>query len=229
VEITLVVSRPQAPEFLDEGSECINYAMAYNFLCGDRDQLAQAREHATLAATGAQMARGQAEWATDRQREARRAQQVYQAWREDHAEDLAADRATTRELAWQTRVAAKAAELDRPAWAAELGEPPTSLRGRRAYRHATRLLSDYRERYQITDPDRALGAEPRGKDMEQRRAHRAYRDAIERLAGKQRAERDRTDRADPGERGQQPARQPHRERAHQHDQAGRDGRERNAG
>jgi hypothetical protein len=190
-------------------------------------ELAQAREHAALAATGAQLARGQAERATDRQREARRAQQVYQAWREAHAEDLAADRAVTRELAWQARVAARSAELERPAWAAELGEPPTNLRGRRAYRHATRLLSDYRDRYQISDPDRALGAEPRHASLEQRRAHRACQDAIERLAGKQRAERDRTERTAPGERDpQQSARQARQARRHRPHRDGRDGRER---
>jgi conjugative relaxase-like TrwC/TraI family protein len=193
-----------------------------------RREVAQAREHAGLAATGAQLARGQAERATDRQREARQAQQGYQAWREDHAEDLAAERATTRELAWQTRVAATAAELDRPAWAAELGEPPASLRGRRAYRHATRLLSDYRDRYQVSDPDRALGAEPRGKNLEQRRAYHACQEAIERVQGKQRAERDRTDRTAPGERGR-PAEQDRRARSYQRDWAGRDGRERDAG
>jgi hypothetical protein len=110
-------------------------------------------------------------------------------------------------------VAATAAELDRPAWTAEPGAPPTSLRGRRAYRHATRLLSADRDRYQVTDPDRPLGPEPRGGDLERRRAHCACRDAVERLAGKQRAERDRTDRAAPGQR----------------DRAGRDGRERDAG
>jgi hypothetical protein len=167
--------------------------------------------------------------AADRQREARHAQQLYQAWREAHGEDLAAQRAVTRELAWQTRVAATAAELDRPAWAAELGEPPISLRGRRAYRHATRLLSDDRDRYQVTDPDRALGPEPRGGDLEQRRAHRACQEAIERVQGKQRAERDRTDRAAPDARdGQRPAQQAHRARPHQHDRAGRGGRERDA-
>jgi hypothetical protein len=195
-----------------------------------RRELAQAREHATLGATGAQLARGQAERATDRQREARRAQQGYLAWREGHAEDLAAERATTRELAWQTRVAAAAAELDRPGWAAELGAPPSSLRGRRAYRHATRLLSDYRDRYAIIDPERALGLEPRNGDLEQRRAHRACQQAIERVQIKQRAERGRTDRTDPGGCDpKQPAWQPRRERAHQGGQAGRDGHERDAG
>jgi hypothetical protein len=157
---------------------------------------------------------------------------VYLAWQAGHAEDLAAQRAVTRELAWQTRVAAKAAELDRPGWAAELGEVPQSVRGRRAYRHAARLLSDDRERYQVTDPDRALGPEPRGGDLEQRRAHRACQDAVERLAGKQRAEHDRTNRAAPGERDPKPPAQSAR-RADldqpDRDRAGRHGRERDAG
>jgi conjugative relaxase-like TrwC/TraI family protein len=190
-----------------------------------RDQLAQARDRAALAATGAQLARGQAERATDRQREARQAHQRHLAWREAHGEDLAAARATTRELAWQTRVAATAAELDRPAWTAELGAPPTSVRGRRAYRHATRLLSDYRDRYEVTDPGRALGPEPRGGDLERCRAHRACQEAIERLAGKQRAERNRQQRDQKAEREtRQPAQQARRARGHD-----RDGRERDAG
>jgi len=190
-----------------------------------RHELAQAREHAALAATAEQLARRQAERAADRQRQARRAQQFYQAWREGHAEDLAADRETTRELGWCSRVAAKATELERPAWTQELGEPPASVRGQRAFRHATRLLSDYRERHAITDPDHALGPEPRGGDLERGRAHRACRDAIERLEVKQRAHRQQRERSP----ADQPARPAGADRARSDRAEERAGREREAG
>ncbi len=66
-----------------------------------------------------------------------------------------------------------------------------------------------------------------GARGQQRRAYRVAREAIERVQVKQRAERDRADRAAPGERdGQQPSQQTRRARLHQHD---RDGRERDAG
>jgi len=68
------------------------------------------------------------------------------------------------------------------------------------------------------------------QDMEQRRAHRACQDAIERVQVKQRAERERTDPADSSERDpQQPAEQAFRTRLPERDRAGRDGRERDAG
>jgi hypothetical protein len=149
---------------------------------------------------------------------------VHLAWREEHAEDLAVDRATTRELGWQARVAAKAAELERPAWTAELGEPPTSVRGRRALRHATGLLSAYRERYQVTDPARALGAEPRGGDLEQRRAYHACQDAVERQEAKQRAEREQMERSPADQPAARPARADRARSVRDDERAGR-GRE----
>jgi hypothetical protein len=36
------------------------------------------------------------------------------------------------------------------------GEPPQSVRGRRVGRQTHALLSDYRQRYGVTDPERAL-------------------------------------------------------------------------
>jgi hypothetical protein len=50
-------------------------------------------------------------------------------------------------------------------------------------------IEQYRERYGITDPERALGPEPRSGDLERRRHHRATRQAIERLQARQRTER----------------------------------------
>ena len=70
-----------------------------------------------------------------------------------------------------------------------------AARARRATRHrqgpahlaeTVSRVEQYRERYQIIDPDRALGPEPRHVDLEQRRHHRAAHQAIERLHERQR-------------------------------------------
>jgi conjugative relaxase-like TrwC/TraI family protein len=168
-----------------------------------RREFTQAREQLVLADTAAKLARQQADRAADRERQARQAQQRRDGWLERHPNAIAQDRELPRVLAWRGRVHAKAAELDRPGWTRELGEPPQGVRGRRAWRQTHALLSDYRQRYGITDPQRALGPEPRRLDPGQRQARREARQAIDRLQAKQRTERqqhldqrerDRTDR-----------------------------------
>jgi conjugative relaxase-like TrwC/TraI family protein len=164
-----------------------------------RRELTEARDRLALAETAAKLARQQADRAADRERQARRVQQEHQAWRERHADLLAGDRARARELAWRGRVDARVAELARPGWLRELGELPTTVKGQRAMQHALAQIEQYRERYGITDPERALGSEPRHAALEQRRHHRAAHQAIERLQARQRAERqqrlDRRERA----------------------------------
>jgi conjugative relaxase-like TrwC/TraI family protein len=155
-----------------------------------RREISQAREQLALAETAQRLARQQADRAADRERAARRAQQLRDGWLERHPAADAEDRELTRVLAWRGRVHAKAAELERPAWTRELGEPPQSVRGRKAWRQTHALLSDYRQRYGITDPERALGPEPRRLDLEQRQARRTTRQAIERLHERQRAHRE---------------------------------------
>jgi hypothetical protein len=166
-----------------------------------RRELAQARDHLALAHTAAQLARQQADRAADRQRQARRAQQQHLAYKERHAGLLTADRARARELAWRHRASLRALELERPGWLRELGQPPVSIKGQRAWRQAATHILQYRERYGITDPDHALGPEPRYADLEQRRHHRATRRVIERLRDRQRTQRDqqigRRERAHP--------------------------------
>jgi hypothetical protein len=197
-----------------------------------RQQLTQAREQLTLADTGQRLARQQADRAADREREVRHAQQRRDGWLERHGDAIAQERELTRVLAWRGRVHATAAELERPAWTRELGEPPASMRGRRAWRQTHALLSDYRHRYGVTDPERALGPEPRRLDPEQRQARRTARQAIERLQVKQRAERqqrlgqperDRTDRSRTRPMRAERARSP------RVDERERGGRERDAG
>lgn len=197
-----------------------------------RRELGQAREQLTLADTAAMLARQQADRAADREREVRQAQQRRDGWLERHPDAIAQDRELTRVLAWRGRVHAKAAELERPAWARELGEPPASVRGRRAWRQTHALLSDYRQRYGITDPERALGPEPRDADLEQRQARRTVRQAIDRFQARQRAEReqrlDRRERAHTDQPLTRPTRAD-RARSPRVDERERGGREREAG
>jgi hypothetical protein len=146
-----------------------------------RRELTQARDQHALAQTAAALARQQADRAADRQRQARRAQQQHLAYKERHAGLLAADRARARELAWRNRAELRALELERPGWLREVGPPPASIKGQRAWRQAAAHILQYRERYGITDPGHPLGPEPRHGDLEQRRHHRATHRVIERL------------------------------------------------
>jgi conjugative relaxase-like TrwC/TraI family protein len=197
-----------------------------------RRQLAQARDRHALAYTAAQLARQQADRAADRQRQARRAQQERIAFQERHAGLLAADRARTRELVWRSRVELRALELERPGWLRQLGEPPATVKGHRTWRQAAAGILQYRERYQITDPDRPLGPEPRQGDLERRRHHRAARQAIQRLQDRQRSQREqRRNRHERTHAGQPPATRSgsRRSRPGPTGERGRTGREREAG
>ena len=66
---------------------------------------------------------------------------------------------------------------------------PASTRGRRAWRHAAAEIEQYRHTYQITDPEQALGLEPRGPG--QRADRQRARTAIARVQAKQHADRSR--------------------------------------
>jgi hypothetical protein len=197
-----------------------------------RRELAGACNHHALAQAAAQLARQQADRAADRQRQARRAQQEHLAWRERHPDLLSGDRARARELAWRGRVDRRAIELERPGWLSELGEPPATVKGQRAWRQAVDRVVQYRERYGIIDPDRALGPEPRRVDLEQRRHRRAAHQAIERLHERQRTMRERRrdwhERAHADQPRTRPSRadQPRSARANERQ---RGGREREAG
>ena len=95
---------------------------------------------------------------------------------------------------------------------------PASTRGRRAWRQAAAQIEQYRHTYHITDPDRALGPEPR--DPAQRADRQRTHAAIERVQAKQRA----TDPSRDLQSTSEPISQP---RPHQ--QRGRQGPERAAG
>ena len=91
-----------------------------------------------------------------------------------------------RALAWQGRATGLAVEADRPGYVLEaLGPVPESTRGRRTWRQAAAEIEQYRRTYHISDPDRALGSDPR--DPTQRADRQRACTAIERVYAKQRA------------------------------------------
>jgi hypothetical protein len=157
--------------------------------------------------------------AHDRERELRQHQQRRDGWLEANAHLGLQYRQVVRTLAWQRRATGLATEQERPGYVLEaLGPVPESTRGRRAWRHAAAEIQDYRHTYGITDPDRALGPEPR--DPAQRADRQRVRGAIERIQTRQRAADRRRDIQSTSERTDQP-----RPRA----QRGRPGPERAAG
>jgi conjugative relaxase-like TrwC/TraI family protein len=149
---------------------------------GHRRELAAARQQRRLAETAERLARRQADRAGTVELAARRAQQQRAGWLEAHPDLARQWREVTGELAWQQRAGAAGVEAERPAWQERaLGPLPGSVRGRRAWRQAAAQLVAHRDRYGIRDPEQALGPEPKGGDLEQRRAWRACRNAAERL------------------------------------------------
>jgi hypothetical protein len=153
----------------------------------------------------------QANRAHDRERELRQHQHVRDGWLEANAHLGPQYRQVMRTLAWQRRATGLAVEADRPGYVLEaLGPVPGSTRGRRAWRQAAAQLEDYRRTYQITDPDRALGPEPR--DPAQRAHRQQVRTAIERVQARQHAT-DRIRDVEPtAERPNQPRPQERRSR-----------------
>jgi hypothetical protein len=152
---------------------------------------------------GLAVATQQANRAQDRERELRQHQQRRDGWLEANAHLGPTYREVVRALAWQGRATGLAVEADRPGYVLEaLGPVPESTRGRRAWRQAAAEIEHYRRTYHITDPDRALGAEPR--DAGQRADRQWVRIAIERVQSKQRTP-DRTHERQPAsERSSQP-------------------------
>ncbi len=128
----------------------------------------------------------QADRAHDRERELRQHQQRRDGWLEANAHLGPQYRQVVRALAWQRRATGLAVEANRPGYVLEaLGPAPASTRGRRAWRQVAAEIEQYRRTYQITDPDHALGPEPR--DLGQRADRQRARRAIERIHAKQRA------------------------------------------
>jgi conjugative relaxase-like TrwC/TraI family protein len=173
----------------------------------------------SLVPGGLAVATQQVDRAHDRERELRQHQQRRDGWLEANAHLGSQYRQVMRTLAWQRRATGLVVEADRPGYVLEaLGPVPASTRGRRAWRHAAAHIEHYRRSYHITDPDRALGAEP--NDLSQRADRQRVRVAMERFQAKQRAADRSRDTQSTGERTSRP--RPHQQR-------GRPGPERAAG
>jgi hypothetical protein len=139
---------------------------------------------------GLAVATQQANRAHDQERELRQDQQRRDGWLEANAHLGPQYRQVVRTLAWQRRATGLAVEADRPGYVLEaLGPVPASTRGRRVWRHAAAEIDHYRRSYQITDPERALGPEPRNPT--QRADRQRARTAIDRVHTRQRADRSR--------------------------------------
>jgi conjugative relaxase-like TrwC/TraI family protein len=152
---------------------------------------------------GLAVATQQANRANDRERELRQHQQRRDGWLEANAHLGPQYRQVVRALAWQRRATGLAIEADRPSYVLEaLGPVPASARGRRAWRQAAAEIQQYRQTYHITDPDRALGPEPR--DPAQRADRQRARTAIDQLHAKQRATERTHDLQSTSERPNQP-------------------------
>jgi hypothetical protein len=168
---------------------------------------------------GLAVATQQANRAHDRERELRQDQQRRDGWLEANADLGPQYQQMVRVLAWQRRATGLAIEQERPGYVLEaLGPVPESTRGRRGWRQAAAEIEHYRCAYQVTDPERALGPEPR--DPAQRADRQRARSAIERVQAKQRAANRSRDTQPTSERTNQP--RPHQQR-------GRSGPERAAG
>ena len=174
-----------------------------------RGDLARARQQYEQAEQAFQVARQQADRAADRERNLRQTQQQYHAHREANPELVAEHRAVMREEAWQRRVAARAVELERPAWSRELGQRPATVKGSRAWDRAVGQVVEYRQRWRVDDAERALGPEPHGTDasLERRQARRHAERAVGRVRELAGDWTDRDERGDhreatrPSERG----------------------------
>jgi conjugative relaxase-like TrwC/TraI family protein len=139
------------------------------------------------------LAARQAERAAQAEVQARAAQQQHEAWAEDHQEVGRDYREVTRELALRSRQRVPFAELEQPAYlTTALGPIPESVRGRRAWRLSARKVEDYRQRYQINDPERPLGQPPtRGQNTEREQAWRHAHSTIQRMQARQQRGLDR--------------------------------------
>jgi conjugative relaxase-like TrwC/TraI family protein len=162
------------------------------------------------------VARQQADRAHDRELTLRQQQQRRAGWLEANAHLGPAYRQVVRELAWQRRATAVAAEHDPPGYLrAELGPVPHSTRGGRAWREAAAAIQDYRRAYGITDLDQALGPAPR--EPTQRAAWQHARTAAQQTKDRQRVtshhERTAATRPTPSNRRHPDAAHPRDERA----------------
>jgi hypothetical protein len=159
----------------------------------DMLRLGRDQQRAGVPAGAEAVAAQQADRTMRREQELRAHQQRRAGWLEAHTGLVTEYRTVVRTLAWQRRargLAHEAIDQDRPAYLREaLGPVPESTRGKRAWRQAAALVSEYRTVYRISDPERALGPIP--QEAAQRADWQRAAATIERVYHKQRvAERD---------------------------------------
>jgi AAA domain len=148
-------------------------------LLGRRRDAEQAQDPTARA-----LAMRQAERAAKAEVDARAAQQQHEAWKDGHQELGRDYTEVARELALRSRQRVAFAELEQPGYLTEaLGPVPESVRGRRAWRQTARAVEDYRQQFQIDDPDRPLGEPPARDhhDPERQQAWRQATGAIQRM------------------------------------------------
>jgi conjugative relaxase-like TrwC/TraI family protein len=118
---------------------------------------------------------------------ARAVQQERGGWLESNQDLGVGYRDVARELALRSRQRVAFAELEQPEYLTDaLGPVPESVRGRRAWRQTARQVEDYRQRFQVTDPERPLGAEPaRDADPDRYQAWRQATGAVARMHARQ--------------------------------------------
>jgi conjugative relaxase-like TrwC/TraI family protein len=187
-----------------------------------RGDLATARQQYQQAEQAYQLARQAADRAADRERQARHTQQEHHAHREANPNLVAEYQAVVREDKWRTRAEARTVELKRPGWSRDLGERPTTVKGGRAWDRAVQQTLEYRQRHNVSDPDRPLGPEPHGRDvsLEQRRARRHAEQAIGRIRDLTADRTQRGDRLEATSRYHRDHGRPdHRERDHDQERA----------
>jgi hypothetical protein len=149
-------------------------------------RLLRRAESPSAARAALVLARQQADRAAEAELKVRQHQQRRAGWLEANAHLGPAYRHVVGELAWQCRASGLAAEHDQPAYLRdELGPVPESTRGRRAWRQAAGAIQDYRRRYHLNDPDRALGPLPR--EPAQRTAWQQAHTAVQRVWSRERA------------------------------------------
>ncbi|MHB8670221.1 MAG: hypothetical protein ACYDAD_06630, partial [Acidimicrobiales bacterium] len=101
-----------------------------------------------------------------------RAEASRSRWLAERAPELARYAELGRQAGWRGAVLARAAEVAPGGHlVSALGPRPDDLAGRGMWREAARAVESYRERWEVTDPGRALGGEPDRLDqLAQRRS-----------------------------------------------------------
>jgi hypothetical protein len=141
---------------------------------GERPRFAQRQEHRKAleavrqAERREQHARSLADRASVAEAEVRQHEHRRAAFVELHEPERYEAERVAKELAWRQRATARAVEVLRPPYLTEmLGACPSSGRARRRWHRAAALIEEYREKYNVPNPELALGEEQGGLSQRQ--------------------------------------------------------------